>query len=98
MTEDKLCPFMSRPNITENYRLGIVICQKERCAAWGKQHVIDYDIMLFKCTGGDVTCGQYFNCMDLIARKPAPCGSRSPECLDNALRNMYCYEEGDSDD
>jgi len=40
--------------------------------------------MLYQCTDGDVSCGEYFNCMDLIARKKLPCGSKSPECLKNA--------------
>ena len=41
--------------------------------------------MLYKCEDGDTTCGEYFNCMDLIGRKKLPCGSKSPECLKAAL-------------
>lgn len=41
--------------------------------------------MLFQCTDGDTSCGEYFNCMDLMARKKLPCGSKSLECLDAAL-------------
>ena len=38
MSEDKLCPFMSRPDGTAdvygNPRVAPVNCQKERCMAW----------------------------------------------------------------
>ncbi len=40
MSDDKICPFMSRPDGTSNTdgspRVAAVYCQKERCAAWAK--------------------------------------------------------------
>lgn len=45
MTDEKICPFMSRCEIQQDgdHLLATVYCQKERCMAWGKMHVIDYD-------------------------------------------------------
>jgi len=55
MTDEKICPFMSRPYIscisgkdecgtrTQYTDVEYVECQKDRCMAWGKMHVIDYD-------------------------------------------------------
>jgi len=41
MSDDKICPFMSRPDGTSNTdgspRVAAVYCQKERCAAWGEK-------------------------------------------------------------
>ena len=45
MTDEKICPFMSKPG-TQMHTIGLVdsvYCQKDRCMAWGKMHVIDYD-------------------------------------------------------
>ena len=50
--------------------------------------------MLYKCDDGDTSCGEYFNCMDLIGRKKLPCGSKSLECLKAALSDS----EDDNDD
>ena len=50
MTDEKICPFMSKNKISyinedggEEVEFSPVICQKDRCMAWGKMHVIDYD-------------------------------------------------------
>ena len=42
--------------------------------------------MLYECIDGDTSCGEYFNCIDLIARRKLPCGSKSPECLEVARK------------
>lgn len=39
-SDEKICPFMSGDYHCES---DFVMCQKERCMAWGKMHVIDYD-------------------------------------------------------
>lgn len=40
MSDEKICPFMSRPDGTTdtygNTRFAPVYCQKDRCAAWAK--------------------------------------------------------------
>ena len=43
MSEDKLCPFMSRPSVAyvnddgiAKFQFAPVNCQEERCAAWAK--------------------------------------------------------------
>lgn len=36
--------------------------------------------LLFKCTDGNPTCEEYYNCIDIIARTRVHCGERSQEC------------------
>lgn len=50
MTEEKICPFMSRVVYAgeygqmPTYQNGIVTCQRERCMAWEKHSPVDeYD-------------------------------------------------------
>jgi hypothetical protein len=54
--------------------------------------------MLYKCTDGDPSCGEWYNCMDRIARKPVACKDKSWQCLDNANRGPPDEESSESDD
>lgn len=42
--------------------------------------------LLFQCTDGDTSCGEYHNCIDIISRTRVHCGDRSLECLAAAER------------
>lgn len=48
MSENKICPFMSRPSVAyvndegiAKFQFAPVNCQKERCAAWGYTKLYD---------------------------------------------------------
>lgn len=48
MTEEKICPFMSRPvhyaGAKTSFISGMIECKKERCMAWEPHHPVDeYD-------------------------------------------------------
>ena len=46
MTDEKICPFMSRCEIQPDgdHLLATTYCQKERCMAWESHHPVDeYD-------------------------------------------------------
>jgi hypothetical protein len=48
MTDEKICPFMSRPvhyaGAKTSFISGMVECKKERCMAWEPHHPVDeYD-------------------------------------------------------
>ena len=42
--------------------------------------------LLYECTDGDTSCGEYFNCIPILKRIHLPCGDKSLECLVNAER------------